>query len=176
MPRLHSTFIAFVLGAAAAAGLFAAVHTVRLGQAAAATRPATVPAHVIAVRRAKLARWSRSLEHALAKRPPALPKLPKYAPVQIPAAPAAAPVYTAPAAPAAAAAAPAVTYKRAPTVVKYRHAEAKAGGGTQSSSGGQGEPEDQGDDGGQGGSAGGGDNGGDGGSGGSGGGDDGGGD
>jgi uncharacterized membrane protein YgcG len=116
MSRLHSTLVAFVLGVAAATGLFALVRTVRLGQTAASTHPALI-ARELAVRRAKLAHWSRSLEHARAKHPPALPKIPKFAPVQIPpaAAPAAAPV---------AAATPQVTYVRPKAVVTYRRASA----------------------------------------------------
>jgi hypothetical protein len=118
MSRLHSTFIALVLAAATATGLFAAVHSVRLGQKVSATHPTSVSARDIASRRAKLARWSRSLHRALAKRPPALPKLPKFAPVQVPQAPTPA---TAPAA-AATPAAPPVTYVRPKPVVTYRHA------------------------------------------------------
>jgi hypothetical protein len=112
MSRLHSTLIAFVLGAAAATGLLAIGRTVRLGQSAAAVQPALI-ARELASRQAKLAHWSRSIEQARAKRPPALPKIPKFAPVHIP-----------PAAPAApAAAAPQVTSVQAPAVV-YRHASA----------------------------------------------------
>jgi hypothetical protein len=116
MSRLHSTLVAFVLGTAAATGLFAMVRTVRLGQRAAAPQTALI-ARELAARQAKLARWSHSLQHARAKHPPALPKIPKFAPAHIapaPAAPAAAPV---------AATAP-VTYVRPRAVVKYRHAAA----------------------------------------------------
>jgi hypothetical protein len=114
MTRLHSTLVAFVLGAAAATGLFAMSRTIRLGQGAAAAQPALV-ARELASRQAKLARWSHSLEQARAKHPPALPKIPKFAAVHIPPA--------APAAPAAAAA-PQVTYVRPSAVVKYKHATA----------------------------------------------------
>jgi hypothetical protein len=106
MSRLHSTLVALVLGAAAAAGLFAAVHTVRLGQKVSAPKPA---APEIASRQAKLARWSRSLREARAKHPPTLPKLPRFAPVQTAATPVAAP-------------APQVTYVRPQPVVKYQRA------------------------------------------------------
>jgi uncharacterized membrane protein YgcG len=115
MSRIHSTLIALVVAAAAAAGLVAAVQTVRLGQSAPAARPATVPAHEIALREAKLARWGNSLHRALAKRPPALPKVPHYKPVAIPAAPSAPIAATQPAASASG-----VTYVRPPTVVKYK--------------------------------------------------------
>src|SRR4051812_45063026 len=108
MNRIHSTLIAVLIGAAAAAGLYAAVHTVRLGEKAPAS---SVSAHDLASRHAKLAAWGPSLEAARAKRPPALPKLPHFAPV---AARSAAP-------PTVATAQPDVTYVRAPTVVKYEH-------------------------------------------------------
>ena len=117
MSRLHSTLVAFILGGAAAAGLFAAVNTVRLGQNVSAAKATPVAVRKIAARQAKLDRWSRSLQKARAKRPPALPRLPKFKPVQSPpAAPAAAPPPAA-----AVAAAPQVKYVR-PTVVRYRHA------------------------------------------------------
>lgn len=111
MTRIHSTLIALLIGAAATAGLYAAVHTVNLGQKA--TAPA-VSAHELAARQAKLVAWRRSLEAARTKRPPKLPKLPHFAPVPAP--------QTAPApAPPVATAPPPVTYVQAPTVVKYRH-------------------------------------------------------
>ncbi len=115
MSRLHSTLVAFVLGVAAATGLFAMVRTVRLGQAVAAPKPALI-ARELAARQAKLTRWSRSLEQARSKHPPALPKIPKFAPVHIP-------PPGPPAAPAAAAT-PQVTYVRPRAVVTYRHASA----------------------------------------------------
>lgn len=115
MSRIHSTLIALVIGCAATAGLYATVHTVRLGQKVPAP---SISARDLASRQAKLEAWRRSLRATLAKRPPALPKLPHFAPV--PAAPAAPPsVATAP---------PPVTYVRAPTVVKYKHASGTATG------------------------------------------------
>jgi hypothetical protein len=121
MSRLHSTLIAIVLGTATAAGLFAAVRTVRLGQTVTSS-PATTSAVAkqIQSRQAKLARWSHSLERARKKHPPALPKVPKFAPVQVPKAPPATPIAAGTAAPAAAPPA------KAPTVVKYVHAPATA--------------------------------------------------
>jgi uncharacterized membrane protein YgcG len=113
MSRLHSTLVAFVLGAAAATGLFAVVRTARLGQKVAAPQTALI-ARELAARHAKLARWNRSLQQARAKHPPALPKIPKFAPV--PASPAPATPYAAPAATSP------VTYVRPRAVVKYRHA------------------------------------------------------
>ena len=115
MNRIHSTLIALVIGAAATAGLYAAVQTVRLGQKAPA--PSMSP-RVLASRQAKLVAWSRSLHATLAKRPPALPKLPHFAPVPTQPAPAPAP------APSVAPAPAPVTYVQAPTVVKYKHATA----------------------------------------------------
>jgi uncharacterized membrane protein YgcG len=116
MSRLHSTLVAFVLGAAAATGLFAIVRTIRLGQGVAAVQPALI-AREFASRQTKLAHWSRSLERARAKHPPALPKIPRFAPIQIPTA-------APPAAPVAGTATPQVTYVRPRAVVKYRHASA----------------------------------------------------
>jgi hypothetical protein len=113
MSRLHSTVIALLVGTAATVGLSAAVHTVRLGQK---TPVPSVSPHDLASRQAKLAAWSRSLQATLAKRPPALPKLPHFAPVA--AQPAAPP-------PPAETAQQHVTYVKAPTVVKYKHAPAQ---------------------------------------------------
>jgi hypothetical protein len=142
MTRLHSTLVAFVLGAAAATGLFALSRTIRLGQGAAAAQPALI-ARELATRQAKLAHWSHSLALARAKHPPALPKIPKFAPVHIPpAAPAAAP---------AAAAAPQVTYVRPSAVVTYRHASAphtSTGSSKSASSDDRGSDDHGGDDGG----------------------------
>lgn len=115
MSRLHSTLVAFVLGVAAATGLFAIGRTVRLGQTVAAPKPALI-ARELAARRAKLTRWSHSLQQARAKHPPALPKIPKFAPVHIPPA--------APPAASAAAATSQVTSVRPRAVVTYRHASA----------------------------------------------------
>jgi len=112
MTRIHSTLIGLLIGAAATAGMYATVHTVRLGQK---TPAPSVSAHDLASRKAKLAAWRHSLDVALAKRPPALPKLPHFAPVAAPAAPPPPPVATTP---------PPVTYVQAPTVVKYKHAPA----------------------------------------------------
>ena len=105
MNRIHSTLIALVVAGAAAAGTYAAVHTVRLGQKAPAP---PVSRHAVAARQAKLAAWHRSLEAALTKRPPKLPKLPHFAPVPTPP-------------PAVVVAQPHVAYVQAPPVVKYRH-------------------------------------------------------
>jgi hypothetical protein len=132
MSRLHSTFVALVLAAATSVGLFAAVHTVQLGQKVAAPRSAPVAARDLASRQARLDRWSKSLQRERVKHPPALPKLPKFAPVQAPQAGPASPAATA----AATASAPQVRYVRPRPVVRYRHASpsAKTSASSQSSS------------------------------------------
>jgi hypothetical protein len=84
MRRTHALAMSLLLGAAVAAGAAASLRTVHLGAAAAAT-PSAVPDKTVAARRAKLARWSVSLRKARAARPPALPAVPHYAPVAIPA-------------------------------------------------------------------------------------------
>ena len=121
MSRLHSSLIALVLGSVAAAGLFAGVKTVRLGQKVSAAKH-PVAARELASRQAKLDRWSRSLRAQQAKRPPALPKVPKFAPVPSPQ-PAASPV-----SPAAAVSpvAPQVRYVRPKPVLKYQRAAGKS--------------------------------------------------
>jgi len=73
MKRIHTLFIALMLGAAAAAGLLAATRTVDLGRA---TSPNPASAKAIAARSAKLDRTERALQAALAKRPPNLPEVP----------------------------------------------------------------------------------------------------
>lgn len=120
MSRLHSTLIALVLGSVAAGGLFAGVKTVRLGQKV-STPTHPVAAHELAFRQAKLDRWSRSLHAQRAKRPPALPTVPKFAPVATPHA-------GAPAASTAAASsvAPQVRYVRPKPVVEYQRAAGKS--------------------------------------------------
>lgn len=146
MPRLHSTLISLVLTAAAVAGLFAAVQTLHLGQTATAAARPTVSAHAIAVRRAKLAAWSRTLQRQRAKHPPALPKLPKFAPVPVVTAPPAATPVTVAAAPATAAAPAKVTYVRPAPIVKYQRAKpTKTAATSQSTSGDDEGGDDQGD-------------------------------
>ncbi len=83
MRRLHAIAISLLLGAGIAAGAAAALRTAHLGAAAAATR-ATIPETTIVARRAKLAKWSASLEKARTAQPPTLPRVPHYAPVPIP--------------------------------------------------------------------------------------------
>ena len=118
MSRLHSTLIALVLGSVAAGGLFAGVKTVRLGQKV-STQTHPVAARELAFRQAKLDRWSRSLRAQRAKRPPALPDVPKFAPVATPHAGAPA---ASPAASAASSGAAQVRYVRPKPVVEYQRA------------------------------------------------------
>jgi hypothetical protein len=123
MHRLHAVVISLLLAGAAVAGASAAFRTVSLGPTAA--KPATVPERVVAARRAKLDRWSAQLEHARASRPPALPKVPRFAPVVVPTVPAtqlAVRSASAPRPPARTEAAPpkqAVTYVQAPPKIQY---------------------------------------------------------
>ena len=77
MKRIHTLFIALMLGAAAAAGLLAATRTVDLSRA---TSPNPDSAQALAARAAKLDHVERSLQAALAKRPPNLPKVPHARP------------------------------------------------------------------------------------------------
>ena len=125
MGRLKGLALSLVVAACIVAGAAAATRTAHLGQAA--TEPQRVPDTVLAARRAKLDRVERSLRKAQDARPPALPRVPHFAPVPVPApltvralasdvAPAPAPA--APARTAPAAEAP-VTYEQSPPVVTY---------------------------------------------------------
>jgi hypothetical protein len=165
MRRTHALAMSLLLGAAVAAGAAASLRTVHLGAAAAAT-PSAVPDKTVAARRAKLARWSVSLRKARAARPPALPAVPHYAPVAIPA-----PVAEAPSSPTTAPVRtvvvrrtrrPAtqtgkaaddqgqVTYVQPPPIVQYQQAPAPAPAATTTTTAGSGEDESS-DDGGSGG-------------------------
>jgi hypothetical protein len=147
MSRIHSTLIALLIGAAATAGLYAAVRTAQLGQK---TPAPSVSPHVLASRQAKLVAWRHSLDATRAKRPPALPKLPHFAPVRAQPAPAPAPSVAPAPTP--------VTYVQAPTVVKYEHSPAPTTTTSTTSWKDDGSGDDSGDDGsGDGGESGGGD-------------------
>jgi len=117
MKSTGTFIVAMMLGVAAALGTSAALHTVHLG--AAASKAGTVPDRVIADRMAKLKRAEVSLRQALAKRPPKLPRVPHFKPVQPPPTPAAAPAPTA-------APAPHVIYQRPPPIIIHKH---RAGAG-----------------------------------------------
>jgi len=147
LSRLHGFIVSLLLAGGITAGAFAATRTIHLGQAAAATPK--VADSVVVSRRAQLDKFESSLRQAAAAKPPALPKLPRFAPVTIPtvpppppapvqaAAPAPAP-QPAPAKPAApkvkrvvklAAAAPQaeppVEYVQPPPVIQYQQAPAQ---------------------------------------------------
>jgi hypothetical protein len=130
MARKHAFVLALALGLAAAVGALAAVNTARLGQPHA--NAATVATQNVAlVKRTRLLdRQAAALTRALAKRPPKLPRVPKFAPVSSPAAStvqAAAP--SASSAPAAAPApAPRVQYVRPAPIVVVKHRSHDDGG------------------------------------------------
>jgi hypothetical protein len=121
MARKHAFILAIALGLAATVGALAAVDTAQLGKPQA--KPSTVAAQNVALRKRTglLDRQQAALKRALAKRPPRLPKVPKFAPVAMPA-PAPAQV-AAPASAPAPAAAPSqrVQYVRAAPVVVVKH-------------------------------------------------------
>ena len=83
MGRKHGLGISLLLGACVVTGASAAMTTVQLGQAAA--KKDLAPARVLAQRRAKLTGYEASLEKALRARTPALPAVPRFAPVPVPA-------------------------------------------------------------------------------------------
>lgn len=120
MARKHAFVLALALGLAATIGAIAAINTAQLGQPQ-AKASSTVASQNAALRsRSRLLdRQEAALTQALAKRPPRLPKVPKFAPAPAPAAtqigstaaPAAAP----------AAAAPRVQYVRPAPIVVVKH-------------------------------------------------------
>jgi hypothetical protein len=98
MARKHALLVSLLLGVAIAAGGLAAVRTAHLGQASTTTTGKTQQAQLLK-RERLLKRQEIALRHALAKRPPTLPKVPKFKPpppAPVVAAVAAAPVRTAP--------------------------------------------------------------------------------
>jgi uncharacterized membrane protein YgcG len=84
MRRPHAIALSLLLGVGCAAGIAAATRTVHLGAATAAATAPTVPRAVLASRRTKLEAWSVSLQKTRTARPPALPRLPRFAPVVVP--------------------------------------------------------------------------------------------
>ena len=141
MSRLHGLIVSLLLAGGVTAGALAATRTIHLGQAAAATPK--VADSVVVSRRAQLDTFETSLHKADAAKPPALPKIPKFAPVTIPtvppppapvrtAAPAPQPAPAKPAAPkvnhvtklaaVAPQAEPPVEYVQPPPVVQYQQA------------------------------------------------------
>lgn len=99
MHRLNVIVVAGLFAVAAVLGTSAVLHTVALGRGQTHAADAAVLA-----RTRQLDRFEASLRRALARKPPALPAVPKAAP------PAMAP-----------AAAPQVVYRRPPAIVVVRH-------------------------------------------------------
>lgn len=79
MRSTHRITLAVALAVSAVAGTAAATQTVHLGADAKEAPP--ISAKVLAAQKAKLAAADRSIETALAARPPALPKVPKFTPL-----------------------------------------------------------------------------------------------
>ena len=75
MRRPHAFLIALLLGLTVVAAGYAVLRTTSLGMSAKQT--AAIPDEQIAARKAKLDKVEAALARALAKKPPALPKLPK---------------------------------------------------------------------------------------------------
>jgi hypothetical protein len=94
MNKLHITIVAGLLAGAAVLGTFAAGHTVSLGAAHTKASNGNV-----LTRSKQLNRFEASLQKALAKKPPALPAVPK----------------------ASVAGSPRVIYQRPPAIVVVRH-------------------------------------------------------
>ena len=101
MNKLNITIVAGLLAAAAVLGTVAATHTVSLGAAHTRANTGTVLS-----RTKQLSRFEASLRKTLAKKPPALPTVPKVPAAQ----PAGAP-----------GAQPRVIYQRPPAIVVVRH-------------------------------------------------------
>lgn len=77
MTRKHALIVSLILGVVAGVGTAAAVRTAQLGQAGNPSSPKAKSAQL--TRRARLLdRQQAALEHALARRPPKLPKVPAF--------------------------------------------------------------------------------------------------
>ena len=119
MARKHAFVLALALGLAATIGTVAAINTAQLGQPQAKASSTVASQNAALQQRGRLLdRQEAALKQALAKRPPRLPKVPKFAPPP----PAATQIGSA-AAPAAApaAAAPRVQYVRPAPIVVVKH-------------------------------------------------------
>jgi hypothetical protein len=82
MSRKHSLVISVLLGACVVTGASAALKTTHLGQAG--KKADLTPTSVIEARRAKLGLYEASLQKALRAKTPALPAVPRFAPVSMP--------------------------------------------------------------------------------------------
>lgn len=120
MARKHAVVLALALGLAATVGAVAAVNTARLGQPQAKASTVASQNAALRTRLRLLDRQEAALRQALAKRPPRLPKVPKFTPVSAPA-PSTAQAASAPAPLAAPAAAPRVQYVRPAPIVIVKH-------------------------------------------------------
>ena len=119
MARTHAVILSLFLGMAAGAGALAAVQTAHLGQPSAAASAPKSQTVALRARTRLLDREQAALRRALAKRPPTLPKVPRFAPVAAPApgsqnAPVSMPA-------SATAAAPRVRYVRPAPIVVVKH-------------------------------------------------------
>lgn len=85
MRPTHRITLAVALAVSAVAGTAAATQTVHLGADHKAAP--TLSASQLAAQKAKLAAADRSIDTALAARPPALPKVPRFAPLGEPSVP-----------------------------------------------------------------------------------------
>jgi hypothetical protein len=85
MRSTHRIIVAVALAVSTAAGTAAATRTVHLGADAKETTP--ISASTLAAQKAKLAAADRSIDRALAARPPALPGLPRFEPLGEPTVP-----------------------------------------------------------------------------------------
>ena len=81
MNRLHALLVSVVLGATGAVGVIAATQTMHLGAASAA--PAQTDRAALRARTQRLNTWAKALNSSLAKRPPALPRVPQFGPVAV---------------------------------------------------------------------------------------------
>ena len=122
MRRILIGLLSLTVGLAVAA---AAVGLVRTAGIAAKTKPAKASTQSILKRQNALDKAALALRKASARRPPKLPKVPKFAHVHIPKVPAAAPVASVRSVAAAPTTAPSaasspVIYKRKPPVVRYK--------------------------------------------------------
>lgn len=81
MKKTHVALLAVLVATAAAIGTYAVTRTTELGVQARATSGGDVNA-VVAARTRRLDAFEAQLRKALAKKPPALPSLPKIEPIQ----------------------------------------------------------------------------------------------
>ena len=126
MARKHAFVVALFLGLAAAVGGFAAIKTAALGQPQAKASASTNQSAALLRRTRILDRQEVALRRAITKRPPRLPKVPRFAPVSIPRPSTPAQVATASTAAAAPAPQTTVRYVRPAPVIVTKH---RAGGG-----------------------------------------------